>query len=80
MRENRRKRYNSQNKLVIKILYEDENVEKFEQLKCNIKLGIYYKKVQSDSIVTISFIQEDMVDRYAYSYATYIYTILLRLE
>ncbi len=74
--ENRRKRYNSQNKLVIKVLYEEEDVERFEQLECNKKLGIYHKKVQSDNIITIPCIKEDICDMYSYSYATYIFDIV----
>ncbi len=69
--EKRRKRYNSNNKIIFKILYDEEDVEKFERLGYAKKVGIYYKKTNAKNIVLTKC--DNLSDKYAYQYASYIF-------
>lgn len=69
--EERRKRYNSENKVIFKILYDEEDVEQFEQIEYQRKIGLFYQKTKYENIVTICC--DDIFDKYAYQYASYIY-------
>lgn len=69
--EKRRKRYNADNKIVLKILYDDEDVEIFENLKYPKKVGFSLSKTEYEDIVT--FNGDFSVERYSYQYATYIF-------
>lgn len=70
--EERRKRYNPENKVIFKILYDEEDVEKFEQLEYLRKIGLYYKKTNYENIV-VTCNKDGISDKYAYQYASYIY-------
>jgi uncharacterized protein (DUF1919 family) len=72
--EKRRKRYNSDCKFIIKILYDDEDVERFEQINWPYKLGFYHKETRFEDIISIY--PEKLCDRYAYQYASYVYNMV----
>lgn len=68
--EKRRKRYRADNVAVLKILYDEVDVERFELLPFKKKLGLYYKKTSYDNIITLN--SEDITGPWAYSFAGYI--------
>lgn len=72
--EKRRLRYRADNTAVLKILYDDVDVEKFELLPFKRKLGFYFKDTPYDNILTLN---SPMVkNKYAYQYASYIYNVI----
>jgi uncharacterized protein (DUF1919 family) len=72
--EKRRKRYNPKNKFILKILFDEEDVEKFEMIECKSKIGFYYKDTSFDNIITVC--PERFPYSYAYQYSAYISDIL----
>lgn len=76
--EKRRMRYHPDNIAVMKILYNDNDVEKFESLPFKKKLGFYFKDTSYDNILTIN--SESVTDEYAYMYASYIYNLIVSKE
>ncbi len=71
--EERRKRYNSDNRFILKILYDQEDVEKFIRIECKKKLGFYHQKVNHDNIVSIY--SDEISGRYAYQYTGYLFDL-----
>ncbi len=51
--ERRRNRYNAHNIKVIKVLYSDYDVERFEMLTVKKKVGFYYKQTNNPNIITL---------------------------
>lgn len=74
--EKRRKRYNFQNNIVFKILYDEKDIEKFENIPFTYKLGFYYKETRCENIITIPFNEI----YWAYSWMTYINQITISGE
>ncbi len=61
--EQRRKRYNSKLNIVFKILYDEKDLEDFDKLEIEKKIGFYYEKTDKENIITIPF------DKQHYAYA-----------
>lgn len=74
--EKRRKRYNFQNNIVFKILYDEKDIEEFEKIPFTYKLGFYYKETEYNNIISIPF---DEVQN-AYFWMTYINYITISGE
>lgn len=72
--EKRRKRYRPEHKLVLKILYDEEDIERFEQLECGWKVGFFYGKTEHKDIVKLY--TDELNERYAYQFASYLYDLL----
>lgn len=76
--EKRRLRYRVDNMVVLKILYNEEDVVKFESLPFKRKLGFYIKDTPYDNILTLN--SPMLKNEYAYSYASYIYDLVTSRE
>ncbi|NBH18701.1 DUF1919 domain-containing protein, partial [Clostridiaceae bacterium] len=72
--EKRRKRYNSEKKVIFKILYDQEDIEKFQEIKFSKKIGFYHKKVDCNNIVSIY--SDEISGRYSYQYSSYLFDLL----
>lgn len=68
--EIRRQRYSVDNTLVLKLLFSDNDVERFKRIK-HKKIGISPKCYEDKDIVTIPW-DERRVDVFAYDYSSYI--------
>lgn len=55
--EKRRARYQKDNRCIIKVLYDDSDVERFCGLNEPRKLGIYYKETERNDILTFTYDQ-----------------------
>lgn len=73
--EKRRKRYRTDRKIIVKILYNEKDIELFEKIECERKIGFYYKEIINKDIIYIPF-SESMQERYAYQYASYLIGII----
>lgn len=72
--EKRRQRYNFQHKLILKILYDEEDLEKFLQLVYPKKLGFYYGCTNTKDVISFPYFDNKyMCDKYAYSFTTFLY-------
>lgn len=69
--EKRRKRFNPNKYVVFKVLYDEEDVKRFQSLPHKVKWGIYYKPTDYDNIITVPF--SDICNPYAYAYGTYVF-------
>lgn len=69
--EKRRKRYNPEYKVILKILYDEEDVQKFQSIPCKRKLGFYYKETDDKNIITVCP-KESAVD-ISYQYGSYVF-------
>ena len=63
--------FGKRDEIIFKILYDEEDVEKFERLGYAKKVGIYYKKTNAKNIVLTKC--DNLSDKYAYQYASYIF-------
>lgn len=61
--ERRRKRYNKNENIIFKILYNENDLEEFDKLPVKNKVGFYYKNTAMERVITVPF------DRYHYVYA-----------
>lgn len=68
--EKRRQRYNSDNKVVIKVIYSDVDLLKFENLNVRKKIGIYYKKCEVKNVYTLCDYEE--LQKETYKFGEYI--------
>ncbi len=59
----------------MKILYNEKDIELFEKIECERKIGFYYKEIINKDIIYIPF-SESMQERYAYQYASYLIGII----
>lgn len=72
--EKRRQRYNFQNKVVLKILYDEEDLEKFIQLEYSKKIGFYSGYTDAKDVISFpNFVNSHMCDRYSYSFGTFLH-------
>lgn len=74
--ERRRKRFHSDNVVILKILYDDSDVDRFERLPFKKKLGFYYKPTPYDDILTLGTEIEKNGVHYSYWYAPLVYQII----
>lgn len=63
--EQRRKRYNPKSNVVFKILYDESDIEDFDKLEIDNKIGFYYENTDKENIITIPFNKQ----HYTYSFA-----------
>lgn len=68
--EKRRKRYNADNKVVIKVIYSEADLIKFEELNVNKKIGIYYKECEVKDIYTLCGYED--LQKETYKFGEYI--------
>lgn len=69
--ERRRKRYQNNNTIIFKILYDDRDVQMFQKIRQKNKVGFYHNETEYNNIIRIPFSEDDKL-KYAYSYGTYI--------
>lgn len=74
--ERRRKRFHSDNVAILKILYDDSDVDKFEELPFKRKLGFYYKSTPYNDILTLGTEIVENGVHYSYWYAPLVYSII----
>lgn len=70
--ERRRKRFNESDYLIMKILYDESDVEEFRSFKFEKKIGIYCGNITDENIISLKFGEKDKV-RYAYQFAGYVF-------
>lgn len=75
--ERRRKRYNKENKIIFAVLYDEEDLELFQKVKWNNKVGFFPGKCDRDDVVEVPFPIEEAVGKHAYSYRSYINNVIL---
>lgn len=68
--EKRRKRFNHKNYFVMKVLFDESDVDKFRLMPFENKLGFYYKDTGDDDILCLDW-EEKKMD-YAYSFSTFV--------
>ena len=69
--EERRKRYHSESTVVFKILYDEKDIEEFEALNLQNKVGVYYENTKWENIITTPVRNVSVYD-YAYQYGSYV--------
>lgn len=67
--ERRRMRYNPQNKFILKALYDQSDIEKFEQIKSDKKLGFFCGKTNKKNIISLA---PKCWHDYNYAYAVFL--------
>lgn len=53
--EQRRKRYNPESSIIFKIIYDENDLEDFDRLAVDHKIGFYYEKTDKENIITLTF-------------------------
>lgn len=73
--EKRRKRYNPQNKFILKILYDQEDIERFLNIESENKIGFYCVGggINQKHEKIIPIFVDNICDRYAYQFSSYVY-------
>ncbi|MCR4740310.1 MAG: DUF1919 domain-containing protein [Lachnospiraceae bacterium] len=75
----RMKRWDPLKSIVVKIIYDEEDLDFFMDLKIERKLGFYYGTTDTENVIRIPF-DETEKKKWAYSYASYLYQLAISGE